>query len=159
MFLMTEILCVYCVETHWYSGSRVILRVTVIDVTAAARSGLTWSVVYVAVVGGVFGSVGCHAMRNGAELTCELDYTILFWLWILSWNISAIRGDYPHFVEISTFCGYYPHFVEISTFRGYYPHFVYVSVFRGYYLHLAEITMFRGYYPHFVRPMSHILLI
>ena len=69
------------------------------------------------VVGWMFGDVRCHAMSKGAELSCELDYVILFWSWILSWK-------YPHLVEISTFRGYYPHFVEISTFCGYYPYFV-----------------------------------
>ena len=80
-----------------------------------------------------------HTMSKGLELSCELDYPISFWLWILTWK-------YPHFVEISTFHGYYPHFVEISTFYGYYPYFVYISIFRG-------------DYPHFFRSISHILLI
>ena len=88
-----------------------------------ARAGLTWSGVHVMVMGWMFGGVGCHVTSKGAELSCELDYTILFWSWILSWK-------YPHFVEISTFYGYYPHFVEIYMFRGYYPHFVHISVFR-----------------------------
>ena len=54
------------------------------------------------------------ATSKGADLSCELDYAISFWSWILSCK-------YTHFVEISTFRGYYLIFVEISTFRGYYP--------------------------------------
>ena len=45
-----------------------------------ARAGLTWSGVHVVVVGWMFGGVGCHATSKGAELSCELDYTISFWL-------------------------------------------------------------------------------
>ena len=63
------------------------------------------------VVGWMFSGVGCHATSKGAELSCELDYAISFWLWILSCKC--------------------PHFVEISTLRGYYPHFVYITVFCG----------------------------
>ena len=44
-----------------------------------ARSGLTWSGVHVVVVGWMFDGVGCHATGKGAELSCELDYTISFW--------------------------------------------------------------------------------
>ena len=106
MVLMTEILCSYCVETHWDSGARVILRVAVTAVTAVASSGLTWSVVYVVVLGWTFGSVGCHEMSKGAELSCELDYTILFWLWILS-------GIYPLFVENIRILWKYPRSVDI----------------------------------------------
>ena len=90
-------------------------------------------------VGWIFGVVGCHARIKGAESSCELDYAISFWSWILS-------RKYPHFMEIFTFRGYYPYFVEISMFRRNYPHFV-------------EISLFCGYYPHFVRYISHILLI
>ena len=133
-------------------GARVICRVAVADVTAAARAGLTWLGAFVVVVGWMFGDVGCHTTSKGVKVSCELDYIISFWLWILSWK-------YPHFVEISTFRGYYPHFVEISTFHGYYPHFMYISVFCGYYQHLMEISTFRGYYPHLYRSISHILLI
>ena len=64
------------------------------------------------------------ARSKGVEISCEIDYAISFWSWILSWK-------YPHFVETSTFRGYYPYFMEISTFCGYYPHFVYVSIFCG----------------------------
>ena len=99
------------------------------------------------VLGWMFGGIGCRATSKGAYLSCELDYAISFWSWILSWK-------YPHFVEISAFRQYYPHFVEISTFRGYYPHFVHVSIFRGYYPHFVEISKFRGYYPHFVHSIS-----
>ena len=88
------------------------------------RAGLTWSGLHVVVMGWIINGVGCHAMIKGAELSCELDYTISFWSWILSWKN-------PYFMEIPTFRGYYPHFVYISTFRGYYPHFVYISVFPG----------------------------
>ena len=76
----------------------------------------------------MFGGVGCHATSKGAELSCDLDYAISFWPWILSWK-------YPHFVEISTFRGYYPHFMEISTLCGYYPHFVDIPALCGYYQH------------------------
>ena len=76
-----------------------------------ARSGLTWSVVHVVVVGWMFSGVGCHATSKGAELSCELYYTISFWSWILSWKSQ-------HFVDLSTFCGYYPHFVDIYVLSG-----------------------------------------
>ena len=33
------------------------------------------------------------ATSKGEELSCELDYAILFWSWILSWK-------YPHSVDI-----------------------------------------------------------
>ena len=59
------------------------------------------------------------ATSKGAELSCELDYAISFWSWILSCK-------YPHFVEISTFRGYYPHLMEISSivyFSSLYPRF------------------------------------
>ena len=65
-----------------------------------------------------------NATSKGESLSCELDYPISSWLWIVSWK-------YPHFVEISKFHGYYPHFMGISAFRGYYPHFVLISVFCG----------------------------
>ena len=80
-------------ETHWDSGARVILRVAVTAVTAANPAGLTWLVVHVVVVGWIFGGIGCHAMSKGAELSCELDYAISFWSWILSWK-------YPRSVDI-----------------------------------------------------------
>ena len=83
------------------------------------------------------------ATSKGAELSCEIDYTILFWSRILSRNSL-------HFVEISTLRGYYLHFVDIYVLRGYYPHFVEISMFRRYYPHFVEISMSRGYYPHFV---------
>ena len=104
---------------------------------------LTWLVVNVLVVGWMFDSVGYHVTSKGAELSCQLDYTIPFWSWILSWKSL-------YFVEISTFCGYYLHFLEISTFRGYYLHFVDIYVLRGYYFHSVEISMFCRYYPHFL---------
>ena len=105
------------------------------------------------------------ATNKGAELSCEIDYTISFWSWILSWKslnfveISTFRGYYMYFVEISTFRGYYPHFVDIYVFRGYYPHFMEISMFRIYYPHFVEISTFHGYYPHSVRSISYILLI
>ena len=86
------------------------------------------------------------------KLSCEIDYSISFWLWVL-------LCKYPHFVEISMFRRYCPHFVEISTFRGYYPHFVYISVFCGDYPHFVEISIFRGYYLHLIRSISNVLLI
>ena len=89
------------------------------------------------VVGWMFDGVGFHATSKGAELSFELDYSITFWSWILSWKC-------PHFVEISMFRGYYLHFVEISVFCGDYPHFV-------------AIYTSCGYYPHFVHSISHIL--
>ena len=99
----------------------------------------------------MFCGVGCHETIKGAELSYELDFSILFWSWILS-------GKYPHFMEISMFRGYYPYFMEISTFHGYYPHFVDISALRGYYLHLMEISTLRGYYLNFVDTI-HILWI
>ena len=77
------------------------------------------------------------------ELSCELDYAISFWLWILLWKCL-------HFVEISTFCGHYPHFVEISTFRRYYPHFVYISLFCGDYPPSVDIIRILWKYPYFM---------
>ena len=97
-----------------------------------------------------------YATSKGAELSCELDYAISFWLWISLWKsphfveISTFRGYYPHSVEISTLRGYYPHFVDIYVFHGYYPHFMEISMFRRYYLHFMEISTSRGYYPNFV---------
>ena len=76
------------------------------------------------VVGWMFGGVGCHATSKGAKLSCELDYPISFWSWILSCK-------YPHFVEISTFCGYYPHFVVISVYRGNIHVLLILSAFHG----------------------------
>ena len=95
-------------------------------------------------------------LLKGAELNCEIDYTISFWSWMLSWKsphfvkISTFRGYYLHFVERSAERGYYPHFVDIYVFCGYYQHFVEISMFRRYYPHLVEISTSRGYYPHFV---------
>ena len=63
-----------------------------------------WLGGHIVVVGWIFVGFGCHATSKGAGLSCELDYTISFWSWILSWK-------YPHFVEIFTFRGYYPHFM------------------------------------------------
>ena len=57
-------------------SARVICRVTVTSVTAAARVGLTLSELHDIVVGWMFGSVGCHSTITGAELSFELDYTI-----------------------------------------------------------------------------------
>ena len=45
------------------------------------RAGFTWSVVHVVVVGWIFGRVGYHATSKGAELSCEIYYTISFWSW------------------------------------------------------------------------------
>ena len=117
------------------------------------------------VVGWIFDGVGCHATSKCYELSCEIDYDISFWSWILLWKyphlveISKFRGYYPHLVYISVFRGDYPHFVEITTFPGYHPYLVYISVFRGDYPHFVEISTFRGYHPHFIRSISHILLI
>ena len=61
---------------HTYTSARVICRVTVTSVTAAARVGLTLSELHDIVVGWMFGSVGCHSTITGAELSFELDYTI-----------------------------------------------------------------------------------
>ena len=120
-------------------GDHVVYGAAVMAITAAAQSGLTWSGALAVVVGWISGGVRCDATSKGVELSCDLDYTISFWSWALSWK-------YPHFIEISMFRGYYPHFVEISVFCGYYPHYV-------------EISTFRGYYLHFVHSISHILLI
>ena len=108
MVLMMAILRVYCLGTHWDSVGRVIRRVAVTDVTAAALAGLTCSEVHVVVLGWMFGGVGCIATSKGAKLSCELYYSISFWPCILLWK-------YLFFVDISTFRGYYPHFIEIST--------------------------------------------
>ena len=74
----------------------------------------------------VLGAMQRHATRKGAELSCELDYAIPFWLCILSWKN-------PHFVEISTFCEYYRHFVEI------YPRSVDIIGITCIYLYFVEI--------------------
>ena len=133
-------------------GACIILSIAVTSFAASAQVGLIWLLVHVMVVGWVFEGVGCHATSKVVELSCELDYAISFWSWILTWK-------YTHFVELSTFRGYYPHFVEIFTFRGYYQHFLYISVFCGYYPHFVEISTFLGYCLHFVHSISHILLI
>ena len=83
------------------------------------------------------------ATSKDVEISCEIDYTISFWSWILLWKSL-------HFMEISTFCGYYLHFMEVSKFRGYYLHFLGIYVLRGYYPHFVEISTSCGYYPHFV---------
>ena len=156
MVLMLETLRVYCLETQWDSGHRVISRVAATAVTDATWSGLTWLVVQVMVVGWMFGNVGCHTTSKGAELSCELDYAISFWPWMLSWKSpyfvekSTFHWYYPHFMEIFTFCEYYLHFVDIYVFHGYYPHFVEISMFCGYYPRLVVISTPRVYYPHFV---------
>ena len=69
------------------------------------------------VMGWIFGRVVCHETSKGADLSCELDYTISFLFWILSWR-------YPHFVEISMFCKYYPHFVDIICILRIYPNYL-----------------------------------
>ena len=43
------------------------------------RAGLTWSGVHVVVVGWMFSVVGCHATSKGAELSCDMYYTISLW--------------------------------------------------------------------------------
>ena len=133
MVIMMNILRVYCLETHWDSGNCIIRRVAVTSVTDYAWVGLKWSGVHVIVVGWMFGGIGCHATSKGAELSCELDYAISFWLCILSW-------EYPNFVEVSTFPRYYPHSVDLSVFCGFYPHFVEISIFCWYYPHFVEIS-------------------
>ena len=65
-------------------GARVIRRVDMTAVTAASQAGFTWSVVHAVVVGLVLGSVGCHTTSKGVELSCEIDYVISFWPWILT---------------------------------------------------------------------------
>ena len=40
------------------------------------QAGLTWSGLFVVVVGWVFGGVGCYATIKGAELGCEIDYAV-----------------------------------------------------------------------------------
>ena len=54
-------------------GACVICRVSLTTVAAAARSGLTWLVLQVVVVGWMFGVVGCHATVKGSKLSCEID--------------------------------------------------------------------------------------
>ena len=81
--LMMAILRVYCVETPWDSSARVIRRVAVADVTAAAQAGLIWLGVHVVVVGWMLVGFGFHATSKGVGLSCELDYAISFWSWIL----------------------------------------------------------------------------
>ena len=76
-------------------------------------------------------------LRVNILITCELDYAISFWLWILLW-------EYPHFMEISMFHGNYPHFMEIPTFCGYYLHFMYTSVFCGSIHFMWILFSFRG---------------
>ena len=44
------------------------------------RVGLKCSGVHFVAVGWMFGGVGCHATSKGAEFSCEIDYTISFWL-------------------------------------------------------------------------------
>ena len=132
--------------------------------TAAARAGLTWLGALVVVLGWMFSSYGCHATSKGAELSCELDYVLSFWSWILSCKyphlleVYTFRGYYPHFVYIFVLREYYLHFVEISTFRGYYPHFVYISIFCGYYPHFVEISSFCRYYSYFICSVSNPVL-
>ena len=96
-------------------GARVIRRVSVTAFTSVARAGLTWLVVIVGVVGWMFGGVGCHATSKGTELSYDLDYIILFWLWILSafrgnihvlWILSAFRGNIHVPWILSAFHGY-----------------------------------------------------
>ena len=60
-------------------GARVILRFTVMAVTAAARSGLTWSLVHAVVVGWLFIGVGFHATNKGVKLSCEIYCAISLW--------------------------------------------------------------------------------
>ena len=64
--------------------AHIIFRIAVTDITAAAQAVLTWLKVHVVVLGWMFGSVGYHATIKGVELSCELDYAISFWSWILS---------------------------------------------------------------------------
>ena len=49
-----------------------------------ARADLTWLGVHDVAVGWMYRGVGCHAKSKGVGLSCELDYTISFWLLILS---------------------------------------------------------------------------
>ena len=70
-------------------------------VTADAQAGLTWSRVLVMVVGWMFGGVGCHVMSKGVELSYDLDYVILFWLWILP---AFCRNIHVPLI-LSAFCG------------------------------------------------------
>ena len=72
-----------CADYHAINAC-VIRRVTMTAVTAATQALLRWLRVHIVVVGWMFGGVGCHATSKGAELSCELDYAISFWSWILS---------------------------------------------------------------------------
>ena len=63
--------------------NRIICRVSVMAVTAASQAGLKWSRVHIVIVGCMFVSVGCHVTSKGAELSCDLDYAISFWSWII----------------------------------------------------------------------------
>ena len=65
-------------------SAHVIRGDAVTAVTSAALAGLTYLGPLAVVVGWMFGSIGCHAKSKGAELSCELDYIISFWSWILS---------------------------------------------------------------------------
>ena len=93
-------------------GARIIRRVAVMAITAADLTVFKSLGVHAVVAGCTVGGLGCHTTSKGAELSCEIYYSISFW----SWRLTC---KYPHFVEISTFRGYYPHFVEISAFHVY----------------------------------------
>ena len=128
MFLMTACFRAAHVSDHmgYHSiGARIIRGFAVTAITAATGAGLTWSGVLVVVVGWVFSGSGCHTTSKGAELSSELDYSISFWLWILSLK-------YLHFMEVSTCRGYfriswkYPSSVDIFRILWIYPYFVYI---------------------------------
>ena len=102
------------------------------------------------VVGWMFSGVGCHATSRGAELSYDLDYSILFWSWIL----SAFCGNIHVLWILSAFCGFTSHLFWLwilSIFRGNIHVLLILSAF-------LEISTFRGYYPNFVdiRPIFHI---
>ena len=87
------------------------------------------------VVGWMFGGVGCHVANKGAELSCELDYVISFWSWILLWkhprsvDIIRILCIYPYFVDIIRILWKYPRSVDIIRISWI------LSVFRGHHWH------------------------
>ena len=111
-------------------GNCVIRRGAVMAVTAADRAGLTWSGVHAVVVGHMFGGVGCHAASKGEELSCDIDYAISFWSWILSWtyprsmDIIRISFIHPYFVEIIHISWKCPRSVDIIRILCIYPYLV-----------------------------------
>ena len=70
------VLMIYCLRADHVAahaeyhaiGARVIRRVVVMAVTAAAQAGLTWSGSLIVVVRLMFGSVGCHAIMQQVKM-------------------------------------------------------------------------------------------